>query len=143
MIPGCPLKILKKDRLVELHYICASRFYCNLAVFKVIFDAIPFMSVSSNYVYIQRRGYRIECSLLWVKIRNTSVFMGLWILSERLRGKLEETRMHCFFLSPSNHRCLDVWQLSDVVTSMKLGMQFSNNIPQGGFLRSPGQKYFF
>ena len=35
------------------------------------------MSVSSNYMYIQKRGYGIECRLLRVKIRNTSVFMGL------------------------------------------------------------------
>ena len=65
-----------------LIYICASRYYCNSAVFKVIFDAISFIPASSDYVCTQKRGYGIECRLLLVEIRNTSFFMELRILVE-------------------------------------------------------------
>ena len=57
----------KKDRLL----------HCSSAVFKVIFDIIPFMLASSNCVCIQRRGYQIEFRLLRAEIRNTSDFIGL------------------------------------------------------------------
>ena len=43
---------------------------------------ILFMSASSNYVYIQRRGYRIWCSSLRVEIRNNSDFLELLIWVE-------------------------------------------------------------
>ena len=62
----------KKDRLL----------HCSSAVFKVIFDIIPFMLASSNCVCIQRRGYRIEYRILRVEIWNNSDFMGLRILAE-------------------------------------------------------------
>ena len=117
----------KYKGLVELHYTYASRFYCNSAVIKVIFDTIPFMSDSSNYVYIQRREYGIECHLLLVEVWNSSVFMWLWLLAEMGKDDL-------FFLFPSNHIYPDFWQLSNRATSMKLGMQLPNNIPQRGFI---------
>ena len=59
----CPK--LKKDSLAELHYIIyAPAASTVIRQFSVIFDTIAFMSASSSYVYIQKRGYRLECRLL-------------------------------------------------------------------------------
>jgi len=55
---------------------------CNSAIFKVIFDTIQFMSALSNYVYIKKRRYQIECRLLRVEIQNTADFMALFFLAE-------------------------------------------------------------
>ena len=35
---------LKKEGLMDLHYVCAISQYCNYVIFKVIFDTVPFMS---------------------------------------------------------------------------------------------------
>ena len=69
----------------------ANRSYCNSVVFKVIFDTIPSSSVLSNYIYVPRRGYQIECHLLRIEIRKNSDFMGILNLSRNRLGK------PCFF----------------------------------------------
>jgi len=47
-----------------------------------------FMSASSNRVYIQRRGYEIECSLLRVEIRN-AYLLRVDLRCEDVRMKFE------------------------------------------------------
>ena len=78
-----------KDRLVEqlggllrLGVSYAPAACTVIRQFSVIFYAIPFMSDSSDYVYIQRRGYEMEYRLVCVEIRYTSAFMEHWILAE-------------------------------------------------------------
>ena len=41
----CCILYEKKNRVVELHYICARHYYC-ISASKVIFDTIPSMSAS-------------------------------------------------------------------------------------------------
>ena len=71
--------------------LAASR-YCNSAVFKVIFDTILYVSDSSNYVDIQRRGNRIQCRLLRV------YFLATWEVPEIWNYKFLKWNFFIHFL---------------------------------------------
>ena len=120
--------------------VTANGCYCNSEVFQVIFDTILFLSVSSTYIYIQRREYRIECysCLLRVEIRNTSDFMGLWILAEM--GWWCHVYLS-FSFQPTVYPIFD--NIFNRTTSMKFVMQLPNNILQGHFTKNSGKSYFF
>ena len=93
------------------------------------------MSPSPICAYFQR-WCRIECGLLRVKIRNTSGFMGIWILAEMGWGCL-----FFFFLSPSNHSSPNFWPFSNWATSIKFWMLPPISISQGCFLRNYRKNY--